>query len=157
MGVAHHWGMAREGERVERSSGAAPPPQSGAGGQGTTLSVHTGESANGVSIVTLAGELDVATIRTMEGPLIEQVQQRSAVLVDLTDLTFIDSSGIGALIQAKRIANGTPIGVLIGTGSQVERVFGIAGVGDALALYSDRDEAIAALASGRRDQETGTD
>ena len=140
--------MARRGERVERSSGAAPPPQSGGSGQDATLSVQIEEAPNGVSIVVLTGELDVATISKVEGPLLEQVQQRPAVLIDLSGLNFIDSSGIGALIQAKRIGNGASIGVLIAPGSQVERVFGIAAVGEALALYSDRQSALEALNSG---------
>ena len=136
---------------MERSSGAAPPPQSGGSGQDATLTVQIEDSGNEVSIVALSGELDVATISQVEGPLLEQVQQRSAVLIDLSRLNFIDSSGIGALIQAKRIGNGTPIGVVIAKGSQVERVFGIAAVGEALALYSDRESALEALNSGAAD------
>jgi anti-sigma B factor antagonist len=145
MGVAHHKGMARGGERVERSSGAAPPSQSGGSAQDTTLTVHVENSSDGAAIVSLSGELDLSTVPRMEGPLLEQLQQRPAVLVDLCSLSFIDSSGIGALIQAKRIADGTPISFLIGAGSQVERVFGIARVAEALPLFSDREEAMAAL------------
>jgi anti-anti-sigma factor len=85
----------------------------------------------------------------MEGALLEQIRQRPAVLVDLSALDFIDSSGIGALIQARRAANGTPVSFLVGAGSQVERVFGIAGVGEALPLFSDRQAAMAAMAASR--------
>jgi STAS domain len=48
------------------------------------------------------------------------------VVVELTPLSFIDSSGVGFLIQAYRaFPNGSRMHVVIGRGSQVERVFGI--------------------------------
>jgi anti-sigma B factor antagonist len=114
-----------------------------------TLTVRIEDSPDGTAIVVVSGELDLGTVPTMERPLLEQLQQRPAVLVDLSALSFIDSSGIGALIRAKRNANGTPIGFLVGEGSQVERVFGVAGVGEALPLFPDRQAAIAALAGDR--------
>jgi anti-sigma B factor antagonist len=146
-GSAHHKGMARRGERVERSSGAAPPPQSGTSDRspGEMLQVRIQDSANGRSTVVITGELDLSTIGAMEAPLFEQLRQRSAVLVDLSRVTFIDSSGIGILISAARDSNGTRMNVLIGPGTQVERVFRIAGVGEALSVFSDRDQALAAL------------
>lgn len=99
-------------------------------------------------MVALAGELDLSTIPRMESPLLEQIQQRSAVLVDLTELSFIDSSGIGVLINAFRESNGVPMHVLVGEGSQVERVFQIAGIADAMPVFSDRRLALAALRNG---------
>jgi anti-anti-sigma factor len=83
----------------------------------------------------------------MEPPLLEQVRQRSAVLVDLTELSFIDSSGIGVLIRAFQESNGVPMQVLVGHGSHVERVFEVAGVIDALPVHRDRESALAALDS----------
>jgi anti-sigma B factor antagonist len=133
---------------VERSSGAAPPPQPGGGGQdnaASLLAVHV-EDSTGASIVTLSGELDLSTIPRMEAALMEQVLQRRAVLVDLTKLSFIDSSGIGVLIQAFNASNGIPVHLVIGPGSQVDRVFEIAGVTGAMPVFSDRERALASLA-----------
>jgi anti-sigma B factor antagonist len=96
-------------------------------------------------VLALAGELDLSTIPRMDGPLNEQVRQRPAVVVDLSRLSFIDSSGIGVLIRAFQNANGTRMNVVVGRGSQVERVFGIAGIAQALPVYFDRDDALAAL------------
>jgi anti-sigma B factor antagonist len=99
-------------------------------------------------VVAIAGELDLSTIPRMESPLLEQIEQRSAVLVDLTQLNFIDSSGIGVLIGAFRESNGVPMHVLVGEGSQVERVFQLAGIADAMPVFSDRGLALAALLNG---------
>jgi anti-sigma B factor antagonist len=125
---------------MERSSGAAPSPQ-----PGPLLAVHIEDPGRGASIVTLSGELDLSTIPRMESALMEQIGQRRAVLVDLTSLSFIDSSGIGVLIQASREANGTPLSLVIGPGSQVERVFGITGVDKAMPVFSSREQALVAL------------
>ena len=151
MGIAHHKGMARWSERVERSSGAAPPPKPRGSDPSppSTLTVHVEDSRDGPSIIALVGELDLSTIPRMESALLEQVTQRPAVLVDLSRLAFIDSSGIGMLIQALRSANGTPVRVLIGAESQVERVFEIAGVSQALPVSADREQALADLAGAR--------
>lgn len=119
------------------------------------LTVHIEDSADGTATVALRGELDLSTIPRMERALLEQVTQRPAVLVDLSALTFIDSSGMGVLIQAVRSANGTPVHILIGPGSQVERVFRIAGLYEALPVFSDRQRALGPLtvAGGDRSSE----
>jgi anti-sigma B factor antagonist len=137
---------------VERSSGAAPPLNQGAGGpeKSPALTVRIETSANGSSVVALAGELDLSTIPRMEPALLEQIRQRTAVLVDLTGLSFIDSSGIGVLIQAFRESNGNPMHVVVGPGSQVEQVFQITGVNDAFPVFDDRELALAALRNGDR-------
>jgi anti-sigma B factor antagonist len=131
---------------------AAPPPQRGGSDPngGAPLDVRVKDSRDGATIVALAGELDLSTIPRMEGALLEQVRQRPAVVLDLSDLSFIDSSGISILLQASQQSNGTPMRVVIGPGSQVERIFRIAGVGKALRVFVDRDEALAELASSAR-------
>jgi anti-sigma B factor antagonist len=109
------------------------------------LRVRVEGGAERISVFALAGELDLSTIPRMEGPLFEQVRQRPAVIVDLTRLSFIDSSGIGVLIKAFRSANGTRMSIVIGRDSQVDRVFGIAGIARALPVYFDREQALAAV------------
>jgi anti-anti-sigma factor len=132
---------------VERSSGAAPLPQSGGGDSngGSPLELRIEDTSNGATVVAIAGELDLSTIPRMETPLLEQLRQRPAVVVDLSRLTFIDSSGIGVLIQAYRGANGTAMHIVIRPGSQVERIFGIAGITHALPVFTDRERALTSL------------
>lgn len=137
---------------MERSSGTAPPRRAPAGATPATLpglTVRIEDSAEGTATVALGGELDLSTIAGLEGALLEQATQRTAVLVDLSALTFIDSSGIGVLIQALKNGNGIPMQILIGPGSQVERVFRIAGLYEALPVFSDRQLALAELAGAR--------
>lgn len=114
------------------------------------LEVRIEDSSDGASVVALAGELDLSTIPRMEAPLREQLDQRRAVLLDLSSLTFIDSSGISVLIEAFQGADGTPMSILVSPDSAVERVFGVAGIADALPVHTDRGQAMAALNGSRR-------
>jgi len=109
------------------------------------LTVHIDDSDGSVSVVELAGEIDLGTIPRMEEPLAEQLGQRSAVMLDLREVSFIDSSGIGALIRLFRSADGTPMNVLVGAGSQVERIFEVAAVNDAMPIFTDAALAMAQL------------
>ena len=140
---------------MERSSGAAPSRHRAGGDQNGPgpLSVRVEDIGPGTSIVALGGELDLSTVPRMEAPLLEQLQARPGVVVDLSGLSFVDSSGIGILIQASRaFANGSRMHVVIEAGSQVERVFRIAGVGEAVPLFVDREQAVAALADNLDDR-----
>jgi anti-anti-sigma factor len=56
----------------------------------------------GGRVITLSGELDASTCRG----LLEQLQgpPGSKVIVDLSELTFLDSSGLGTIHVARRLA-----------------------------------------------------
>ena len=149
MGAAHHKGMARRGERVERSSGAAPPLTSEGRGEpedGQSLSVRIEPIGAGACVVSLAGELDLSTIPRVEKQLFDQVRLKEGVIVDLTRVSFIDSSGIGVLIKAFRATDDARVlNTVIAEGSQVERIFRLAGIDRALPIFMARAPAVDAL------------
>ena len=68
------------------------------------ITEHTG--ADGTVRLTLAGELDLGTVQALS----EQVEQTltghrpPGLVLDLTELTFCDSTGTGALIEARTAA-----------------------------------------------------
>jgi anti-sigma B factor antagonist len=136
---------------VERSSGAAPPRQPGGSQEdgasnGQLLTVRIESSGPNASVVSLAGELDLSTIPTIEGRLFEQLRSHPGVVVDLTRLSFIDSSGIGLLIKAFRAVDERgKLHTVIAPGSQVERVFQLAGIDRALPLFVERTRALDSL------------
>jgi len=135
------------GERVERSSGPAPPRPSTGGGDlnGDLLGIRVERAGDRASIVSVTGELDLSTIPRVERPLLDQVRTRPAVIVDLTEVNFIDSSGIGMLIHAFHSVNGGAMHTVIASGSQVERVLRIAGIDRALPVFESREDALDAL------------
>jgi anti-sigma B factor antagonist len=53
-------------------------------------------------VLTLAGELDLATAPVLQERLDATLQGGAVVVIDLSGLSFIDSSGLGMLVQAER-------------------------------------------------------
>jgi anti-sigma B factor antagonist len=87
---------AERAEPAEPAEPAAEPAQ-------LELSCRTG--ANGYQIVSVAGELDIATAEQAYSYLSEVIDGRTApVTVDLSGLTFCDASGLGVLARAARYA-----------------------------------------------------
>ena len=136
---------------MERSSGAAPPLSSRGSGEpkdGQALSVRVERIGANASVVVLAGELDLSSIHHVEKRLLAQVRTKTGVVVDLTQVTFIDSSGIGLLIRAFRETDeGRALNTVIAEDSQVDRVFRLAGIDRALPLFNERAEALDALSA----------
>src|SRR3954469_22535029 len=68
------------------------------------------DDAGGVVTVRLIGELDMATRPLLE-PLLAVVQARPAeVVVDLSRLDFIDSSGLRAVLNGRKMAGDLGVG-----------------------------------------------
>jgi anti-sigma B factor antagonist len=61
-----------------------------------TLRVDTGGEPG---IVHLVGELDIATVPLADEALTAACDEASTVVVDLSNLTFMDSSGVRLLLQ----------------------------------------------------------
>lgn len=86
---------------------------------------------DGVLRITLAGELDLASAAEVEPVLREAgAEQR---LLDLRDLTFMDSSGLRLILSAHAAArrDGRSLAIVPGPPA-VQRVFQICGVEDEL-------------------------
>jgi anti-sigma B factor antagonist len=139
---------------VERSSGAAPPRPSGPGNpakqpERDLLTIEVERPGNGLVIIALTGELDMGTIPRLEVELLQELEANEGVIVDLRRLAFIDSSGIALLIKAHRATteSGSALHTVVIDGSQVERVFTVAGIARALPVL-DRNQAVAALNGG---------
>jgi anti-sigma B factor antagonist len=53
-------------------------------------------------VLTLAGELDLATAPVLQERLDAALRRGAVVVIDLSRLRFVDSSGLGMLVQAER-------------------------------------------------------
>jgi anti-anti-sigma factor len=61
------------------------------------------EARNDVTSVALTGELDMATVPILDHQLAaSERDDAKAIVIDLRDLSFIDSSGLHALLRAHR-------------------------------------------------------
>ena len=70
------------------------------GAGGAEAAVSTSVDGDGVAIIALAGELDVSNVDELQAQIAPVLDQNPDRLVfDLTELTFMDSSGIAVLLQ----------------------------------------------------------
>jgi anti-sigma B factor antagonist len=110
------------------------------------------ELEGGIRLLEVNGELDLSTAAQLEGPLEEAVDSaKAAVLIDLTDCTFIDSTGLALIVRAwQRVdataGNGGEGGlVLCCQNEQVRRVLEVTGLEHSLRVFETRDDAVTAL------------
>lgn len=76
----------------------------------------------------LVGELDLATCPRFEQVLKQAQNDKNIVSVDLQELTFLDCSGLTAIVHAAaRAAAMEARLILVGAGGQVERLFDLTG------------------------------
>lgn len=94
------------------------------------------ESRNGVTIIAMGGELDMASVPTLREHLM-QVEGEGVILADLRGLSFIDSSGLGALLEANKRSelNGHRF-FTVGASTTARRLFRITGTEH---LLDDKD------------------
>jgi anti-sigma B factor antagonist len=123
------------------------PTLSRAGGDivGDAMQLRTDVSSlDGWTVVTVYGELDVASAPTLRERLIDLVSGGSHLLVlDLEGLDFLDSTGLGAIISALKRArtNGGDLR-LVCTQSRIRRLFEITALDKAFPLFPSLDDAI---------------
>jgi anti-sigma B factor antagonist len=79
------------------------------------------------SIVTLTGDVDLRHSPTLRKALMELMFDRRPVVVDLSGVTYVDSSGIAGLVEAYQMArkNGTTF-ALAAISDPVRRVLQLA-------------------------------
>jgi len=71
------------------------------------------EERAGVPIVTVGGEVDVSTAPALQAELSSIAEDTPRVVVDLSEVTFLDSTGIGVLIAGmKRLSRGEEVGTM---------------------------------------------
>lgn len=93
-------------------------------------------------IVSLAGELDMAHAATVSDALDALADTARPVIVDLSGLEFIDSSGIHAIIQPRPQQG---VVMLVCPPGNIQRVLSVTKVDRVLPLYETLDEALAAV------------
>jgi anti-anti-sigma factor len=109
------------------------------------LTVRASDVAGAV-VVTVEGEIDVDTADVVLDALrLGFASDCSAVIADLTQVSFFGSTGISTLITAHDLAEDhCRVFQVVAPHRAVRRPLQVTGVADVLALYDSVDEALAA-------------
>ena len=105
------------------------------------------ENANDVTVVAIpVTELDAANTVEFKRDMAPVLEAHSKVVLDLTRLRFIDSSGLGAFISCLRKLNEKQGDLkLCGTSKQVRAVLELVRMHRILDIYGTREEAVRAF------------
>jgi anti-sigma B factor antagonist len=104
-------------------------------------------SREGVAVVAVTGQADLHTAPELRAALADAVGSgASALIVDLSETTFIDSMTLGVLLGAlKRVTAAGGRLAVVCPDRHVRRVFEITSLDRVLALFATLDEAIAGV------------
>ncbi len=100
-----------------------------------------------VGVVTAGGELDIYTADQV-GASIDEARSSGAsiVVIDLSAVSFIDSSALAILVERKKRlgADGGEV-IVVADGQPVLRAFEVSGLDRVFRIFGDLDEALEAL------------
>lgn len=77
------------------------------------------EDKQGVSVITLSGEVDLRNSPDARKAILNSLKRRKHVLVDMSRVAYIDSSGVASLVEGLQYARSNDL------------AFGLAGVSEA--------------------------
>ena len=101
-------------------------------------------------VVEVSGDIDIATVDDLEGPVIAAVEiGRGPLIIDLSECPFIDSSGIRLLIRSHRrlvANNGLRPPMAIIAHDHVAKLLRLTAVDKVLPVVGSREDAERALA-----------
>ena len=101
------------------------------------------EHSDDSCVLTLSGEVDVYTAPRLKETLVEQVESGCVrIIVDLDEVGFIDSSGLGVLVGGlRRVKEQDGAIRLVCTRENVLKIFRITGLDKVFPIFSDIGEA----------------
>ena len=102
--------------------------------------------ANGV-VVAVTGELDMLTVPALREELDSVIEGGvRRIVLDLSDVSFIDSVSLAAIVTARRrLGEGGRVGVVVEEGSYALMIFEIGGLDSVVELFLKREHAVAQL------------
>jgi anti-anti-sigma factor len=102
------------------------------------LTAYT-RNGSGDVVVTLHGEIDLATAQELEDALRQGLEEaRRRLVVDLRALQFVDSTGLSVLMRLDRHARDSARQLVVVKGPpEIQRVFDITGVSDMLTMVDE--------------------
>ncbi len=105
------------------------------------------EHGSAATVVAVTGEVDLATATDLSAHL-DGVDTSRVVVVDLSGVSFIDSSGLNVLVQLRQkllSATHTDTLILVITRPSTKRIFEVTGLSDVFNIFDSVAGALASL------------
>ena len=104
---------------------------------------HEISEKQGASVVTFTGEVDLESSPAAREILLKCLESTGRVIVDLSEVTYIDSSGVASLVEALQAAkkNGSRFS-LAAVSEPTRRVLELARLDKVFTLYDSVDEGL---------------
>ena len=100
---------------------------------------------NGFMIISLVGEVDLNYSPVAREQILKYLKQKKDVLVDLSQVIYIDSSGIASLVEGFQLARQQKLFfALFGVSRAAMQVLQLARLDKVFPIYPDIDAAVAA-------------
>jgi anti-sigma B factor antagonist len=104
---------------------------------------------DGVTVIAARGELDLGSSPRLRDLAVKGLMGGNrALVIDLSDVAFIDSTGLGTLVAVLKRARslGGDVGLVIVL-DRVRKLFELTGLTAAFAIHGDLDATVAAVQS----------
>jgi anti-sigma B factor antagonist len=98
----------------------------------------TVDTVDSAQILAVHGEVDLATVDALRAKLSTALEHADKVVLDLREVTFMDTQGLAAVIEAQHKAaeRGTRL-VIVRAPERVHRLFEMIGLADRLTVVDD--------------------
>src|SRR5436190_7937154 len=108
------------------------------------------EVLRGAWVITIAGELDIATSPKVRELLSDAARDdEKPLVIDLTGCDFVDSTGLATLLHgAKPAQNGESNVALVCVGGEVRKLLELTAIDRTIPVYETLDSAIEAVLAG---------
>jgi len=109
--------------------------------------VDVEKAGDDVGIVVLRGEVDIYSAPQFKEALVHGIEEGARrIVVDLSDVTFIDSTALGVLVSgAKRVRPRNGNLDIVCKDENIIRIFEITGLNRIFGIYPDRAAALKAV------------
>jgi anti-sigma B factor antagonist len=96
------------------------------------------------SVLTLRGEVDVYTAPRLRQAIVDLVDAGSPlVVVDMANVDFLDSTGLGVLVEGLKRARARSSDLaIVATQDKILKIFDITGLNKAFAIHRTVDDAV---------------
>lgn len=103
------------------------------------FAIRIAAAPDGSVRVKVTGELDLSTSPELDAALRREIGEGKRVVLDLSEIAFIDSTGLNALISALRASDSNGAGLMVSPSlpTQVRKVFEITGLNQVLPLATE--------------------